>query len=310
MRYRTLLLLIWCFISVMSDFEGGMAQNAIIDRYDAKIREIASDLVSGLRRVKSELRGLAVINIREETTDQRQQLGIILENDICNAIIGNNSKTFPVVELRLDDVLNELKNQNSILTDPLKRQHFGMMIGAEALLTGTYRYEQSSVKLHLRAMDIATGEALWAFSADFPLAIIPEVYVPASQKENIQASWEIENIRRKSNYKAAMISAIIPGGGQYYLQRHAIGTAFFASELLLLGSHFYFDRRFTKTGKTDYKNLSNDTWTSFWILHGINILEALLRPAKLPSQNAARILKDFNFGMNNQNFVLSWEYTF
>lgn len=307
---RACLLFIWLLLGTTIDLRQGLAQNDVIERYDILIRRIASDMISTVVRVKSQLRGLAVVNIREEITDQRQQLGTVLENDICNAIIDKSMNSFPVVELRLDDVLSELKNQSSILTDPLKRQHFGKMIGAEALLTGTYVYEENSIKLHLRVIDITTGEALWANSIDFPLAIIPEVYIPSSRRINIEASRKIESIRRKSNYRAAVVSAVIPGGGQYYLQRHAIGTAFFASELLLLGSHFYFDHRYKKTGKKDYKNLSEDTWTSFWILHGINILEALLRPAKMPSESVSKLLNDFDFNVSSQNILVSWEYKF
>jgi hypothetical protein len=71
----------------------------------------------------------------------------------------------------------------------------------------------------------------------------------------------------KSPEKAVVLSAVLPGGGQFYTRQHVKGAAFLAAEGILIGLTLKeyldmndYDRMYRETGEESYRSMSDDAF--------------------------------------------------
>ncbi|MBL8811622.1 MAG: hypothetical protein JNM43_15740 [Planctomycetaceae bacterium] len=89
--------------------------------------------------------------------------GISLAEELTTALV--QRKISVVERSALETVLAELLAQNTVLFDEDSAQKLGKLTGATMVLTGKVVAEKSSAKVHLRLVDVSSGEILIAVSS-------------------------------------------------------------------------------------------------------------------------------------------------
>lgn len=251
--------------------------------YFSRIEQFSNEIVDRLHNVRAER--IAIINIRETFTENRTVFSDILEEDLINDLIQNNQKTFSLVSVRMDEVLNELRNQNNTLFDREQREKFGRLAGADAILTGRYQLEREFVFIKLQLLSINTGEAIAAFDFSLPLLMIPKEFLSPRLKI-AQDNLILGKKRGQLRWYATWRSLLLPGWGQHFNGYSTKGTLFFITEVALAGATYYtWDQKSKKTGddqQQKYQDYYKYSSSALVLVHSVNVLDALIFPAKNP----------------------------
>lgn len=94
--------------------------------------------------------------------------GRSLAEELTTALV--QRKIAVVERSSLDTVLAELLTQNTILFDQSSAQKLGELTGASMVLTGRIVQEKSEARVHLRLVDVSSGEILMAISSTIKTA--------------------------------------------------------------------------------------------------------------------------------------------
>ena len=138
------------------------------EQVKANIKQASEDLSTNLGG--RELKGpMALYPFHEEDREGSRLGHYLSERMIAPLMMALKGRCTFVERRRLEDALQELKFQDSDLTDESKNYELGQMIGARYILTGTITVRRSDrFELFLRILDAVTGELVSAVNAMFP----------------------------------------------------------------------------------------------------------------------------------------------
>jgi TolB-like protein len=169
-------------------------QQALTD-LAAKVAEKYAPLKTGA------LDRLAVLNFDEIGPEvAAKQLGKVTSQILSTKLVDNHGVKL-VERSRLDELVKEVKLQNTVSFDAKTAQQVGTFLGAQALLVGSVSEAGADYVISARLASVKTGEVLLATDVTLP-------------REGLIAL--VENAVEKRTKVGAIYRAILPGWGQFY----------------------------------------------------------------------------------------------
>jgi hypothetical protein len=95
-------------------------------------------------------------------------LGRFVAEELSGCLVSATTDLQVIERLRLGAVLKEQKLGETPVIDPATAKKLGEIVGAQAIITGTLTPFGESVRLSVRALDVATARVIGAATADIP----------------------------------------------------------------------------------------------------------------------------------------------
>jgi TolB-like protein/TM2 domain-containing membrane protein YozV len=197
------------------------------------VRELAGQIGKSLRDSTHITRRVAVIDFEDLTTKSEElNLGKALSEMLTTEIL--KSGEYEVVERsQLNGVMRELRLGLAGIIDSSTAKEVGRIIGADAIIGGSVTEIGNYFSISARVIDVETARILTAQEMEI------------EQDELITVSTRFV-VLRKYPITAGLMSAVVPGWGQFYNDEPLKGGLILGTQLLSVGgilySHYRADR--------------------------------------------------------------------
>ena len=142
-------------LSVFVLVPGANAQKTLSDGTEEVAAQIAESVL------KAEKLKIAVLPFRE-LDGRTTVLGTYISEELVTKLFMTGDKLEIVERTMLDKVIGELKLTQTGLFDPATAKKVGMVVGVDAVVTGTITDLQSFVAINCRLIDVQTGSVFGA----------------------------------------------------------------------------------------------------------------------------------------------------
>lgn len=136
--------------------------------YTQGLHELNESCKSLGASLRAQGRSLAAVVDFTDLGGQVTPLGRFLAEEVSGCIV-EQAQIQLVERLRLSAILQEQKLGESGAIDPATAKKLGEIVGVEAVITGTMTPFGDSIRVYLRALDVATARVVGAASASIPI---------------------------------------------------------------------------------------------------------------------------------------------
>lgn len=133
--------------------------------YDQQLQAVCKSLSA---RLISQGKTTAAVVDFTDLTGHVTALGRFVAEELSGCLVSETTELQVIERLRLGAVLKEQKLGESPVIDPATAKKLGEIVGAQAIVTGTLTPFGESVRLSVRALDVATARVVAAAAADIP----------------------------------------------------------------------------------------------------------------------------------------------
>lgn len=134
--------------------------------YEQELRRVASSITFTILSGGSKVKRVAVVDFTD-LQGGRTEFGRFMAEEL-SVRIARQAIGFRVVDrMHISKVLEEQRFNLSGLVNPETAKEFGKLVGADAIVTGSYIVMPYSVRLNVKLIRTETGEVLTGTQADF-----------------------------------------------------------------------------------------------------------------------------------------------
>lgn len=134
--------------------------------YERELRKVANSVIFTILAGGSKVKRVAVVDFTD-LQGNRTEFGRFMAEEL-SVRIARQAIGFKVVDrMHISKLIEEKKFSLSGLVDTETAQNFAKLVGADAILTGSYIVMPNSVRLNVKLINTETGEVLTGTQVDF-----------------------------------------------------------------------------------------------------------------------------------------------